>query len=287
MIETLKSDTISRKFEAEKNLEQLIKDLAELSSLDSFSGQEQNLRNRLRLILEGIGLDCFVDDKGNLWVESDNEEQKNILLSAHMDKVGQGNEVRVEGNRLTGRLDDALGLSIILSLIRQGLRPSVVFTVEEEAQIEVEKDGQRQLELRELPNGIYNAGARYVAEKLAEKNDKPKLVIVVDVTQMGKVGDGPIVYTSSGLKKPGKQFYFSPEMLKKVARVINPEKLGVSYLEGNANDSIEFTFVPGVGVLAVEVPVNNNHTSNEEADIKDVNKTVEILRKIITNASNF
>lgn len=284
MNEHLEKTLLPDKIEQEKNLEALIGDLRELSSLDSFSGEEAVIRSRLSNMLESFGMDCSADDKGNLWAKSKDEHQGRILLSAHMDKVGRGEKVVLEKDRLKGRLDDALGLSVILQLIRQGLRPSILFTVEEESAREVEQGGQTRLEARTLPDGIYNAGARYAAEKLAAEIDKPKLIIVVDVTQMGKVGDGPIVYTSSGLKKPGKQFYFPPAMLKKVAKIVHPKKPGISYAEGNANDSIEFTFVPDVGVLTVEIPVENNHTPHEEASTEDVKKTIEVLRDIVSNA---
>lgn len=275
---------LSDKTEAEKSREDLIDDLKTLSSIESLSRQEAEKRNRLMEILNGLGLECSIDEKGNLWAESEDKNQKNILLCAHLDQVGAGKEVALEGDRLKGRLDDALGLSIILQLIKQGLRPSVLFTVEEESEIEIEKDGKILLKRRELPDGIYNAGARYAAEKLANQKDKPKVVIVVDVTRMGRVGDGPIVYTSSGLKRPGKQFHFPPEMLKNIFEIISPAKPGVSYLEGNANDSIEFTFVPGMGVLAVEIPVENNHTDHEEANLNDVEKAIKVLRRIIEDA---
>ncbi|MBI4087629.1 MAG: M20/M25/M40 family metallo-hydrolase [Candidatus Liptonbacteria bacterium] len=284
MNEHLEKNLLSDKIEQEKNLEALIGDLREFSSLDSFSGEEMAIRGRLKSILESLGMDCSVDDKGNLWAKSRDENQRRVLVCAHMDKVGRGEKAVLEKDRLRGRLDDALGLSIILQLIRKGLRPSVLFTVEEESEREVEQGGQTHLEARTLPDGVYNAGARYAAEKLAAETDKPKLIIVVDVTRMGNVGDGPIVYTSSGLKKPGKQFYFPAAMLKKIAKIIHPKKPGVSYAEGNANDSIEFTFVPDVGVLAVEIPVENNHTPHEEASIEDVEKSIEVLRSIVSNA---
>ena len=132
----------SSNIEAEKKLETLIQDLKELSIIDSLSGHEAEIRSHLKETLEGLGLRCSIDGKGNLWVESEDDGQKDILLSAHMDKVGKGKEVVVDGERLRGRLDDTLGLSIILQLIRQGLRPSALFTVEEESQTEVERDGK-------------------------------------------------------------------------------------------------------------------------------------------------
>ena len=284
MKNNFESKMLSNKTEAEKNMENLVEDLGTLSSTESLSGQETKIRNHLKGILDSLGLKCLVDEKGNLWVKSEDKNQKNILLCAHMDKVGAGKKAILEGNRLRGRLDDALGLSVILQLIKQGFRPSILFTVEEESKIEIEKDGKTSLEARKLPDNIYNAGARYAAEKLTNQSDKPKLIIVVDVTKMGQVGNGPIVYTSSGLKRPGKQFPFPQKMLKNIAKIINPSKSGISYLEGNANDSIEFTFVPEIGVLAIEIPVENNHTNNEEANFDDVEKAMNVLRRIIENA---
>lgn len=270
--------------EKEKKPETLIENLKKLSSIESLSGQEEEMRKYLKASLESFGMKCNVDGKGNLWGYSEDEVQNKILLCAHMDKVGPAKEASVDGTQLTGRLDNALGLSIILQLVSQGLRPSIVFTVEEESEIEVVKNGEIITEERELKDNLYNAGARFAAQELAIKKDKPKLVIVVDTTQMGKVDNGPIIYTSSGLKEPGKQFYFPAEKLKNVAKIINQGKPGISYLEGNDNDSIEFTFVPDLGVLAVEIPIENNHSSKEEASIEDIKKAGEILKKIIINA---
>ncbi|MDD2757991.1 MAG: M20/M25/M40 family metallo-hydrolase [Patescibacteria group bacterium] len=283
MKNNLEQRLLSDKIEQEKHMEELIRNLDVLSSIDSFSTHEDEIRAYLKEILEKFEMKCEVDEKGNLWGESEKGKQKNILVSAHMDKVGAGNPVAHIGNRLKGRLDNALGLSIIIELLKNGLKPSVLFTVEEESDYEVVREGLPAFEERELPNGLYHAGARFAAEQLVKQLEKPSLAIVVDVTRMGKVGDGPIIYTSSGYKKPGTQSYFSPKILKKIAKIINPLGIGVSYQEGNPNDATEMASVPGMEILAVEIPVINNHTANEEADLGDVEKTIKILTSIIEN----
>ena len=271
------------KIEQEKHMEELIRNLNALSSIDSFSTHEDEIRMNLKEILKKFEMKCEVDEKGNLWGEPEKGKQKNILVSAHMDKVGAGNPVTHVGNRLKGRLDNALGLSVIIELLKNGLRPSILFTVEEESDYEVVRGGLPAFEERELPDGFYHAGARFAAEKLTQQLEKPKLAIVVDVTRMGKVGDGPIIYTSSGYKKPGKQSYFSPKILKNIAKIINPLGIGANYQEGNPNDATELAGVPEMGTLAVEIPVINNHTANEEADLGDVEKTIKILTSILEN----
>ena len=108
--------------------------------------------------------------------------------------------------------------------------------------------------------------------------------VFLDVTTIGKPGDGPTIYTSSGLHTPGKQFYFKPEVMKEIAKIVNPEHIGVRFVEGNANDSIEFTFVPGIGVTAVEVPIENAHSNNETTKVEDIEKALKVIRVILENA---
>ncbi len=276
-----KSDRLlAEKTEGEKNIEFLVKDIEGLLSVESPSGQESGLRDALAEKLEKLGCETKVDEKGNLWVESREKAEGKILLNAHLDRVGSGT-IKREGNKIIGRLDDTLGISVILSLLKEGYRPSIVFTVEEESVEEVVEGGEKKLKNRKLPNGIYNAGARYAADKLWKSENKPKLVVTIDVTTIGRIGDGPIVYTSSGLHTPGKQFYFRPEIIKEIAKVINPEHIGVRYVEGNANDSIEFTFVPDLGVSTVEVPIENPHSNDETAQIGDIEKAMKIIRVIL------
>ena len=195
MIEKL-DKLLADKTEGEKNVEFIIKDIEYLLSVESRSGQESGLRTVLAEKLEKLGCKTRIDEKGNLWVESHEKEEGNIILNAHMDRVGPGT-VRKEGDKIIGRLDDTLGISMILALLKEGYRPSMIFTVEEESVEEVVEDGEKKLKNRELPDGIYNAGARYAADKLWESPNKPKLLVTIDVTTIGKPGDGPTIYTSS------------------------------------------------------------------------------------------
>ena len=274
---------LTDKTEGEKSIGVLVNDIENLLSVESHSGQESELRDRLGQILKRFGCETKVDSKGNLWAESNDKEEGSIILNAHLDRVGPGT-IKRDKERLVGRLDDTLGISIILALLREGFRPSILFTVEEESAMEVIEDGIKKLKDRELPGGIYNAGARHAADELWASQNKPKLLITIDVTTLGKPGDGPAIYTSSGLHTPGKQFYFKPEIMKEIAKVVNPEHIGVRYVEGNANDSIEFTFVPDIGVTAVEVPIENPHSNEETAHIDDIEKTLKVIRVILEKA---
>ncbi len=279
--------------DTEKNIDLLISDLEGVLSIESPSGEESELKKFLGEKLKAFGYEPRLDEKGNLWVESNEKAEGKILLSAHLDRVGHGT-IKKEGETIIGRLDDALGISMILSLIREGFRPSIVFTVEEESQKEfVGEDGKTKLKWRKLSKDpliegqdLYSAGARGAVLDMWDREDKPKLVITVDLTSIGNPGSGPSIYTSSGTHAPLKQFYFKPEVLKDIGKGVNKEGIGVRWVEGNVNDSIEFTFVPGLGVTAIEVPISNMHTNNEIARISDIERALKTLRIILENAEN-
>ena len=274
---------IDEKIEFERSIESLVKDIEQLLLVESSSGQETELRNIIGEKLKGFGYEIRVDDKGNLWAESVEKIEGKILLNSHMDRVGSGT-VKRDGDKLVGRLDDTLGISIMFSLLKEGYRPSMLFTVEEESEMEVVENGEKKLKNRKLPDGIYNAGARHAADELWNSSNKPKLFVTIDVTTLGRPGDGPAIYTSSGLHTLGKQFYFKPDILRSIADVVNKEHIGTRYVEGNANDSIEFSFVPNLGVTAIEIPIENPHSNNETADVGDVEKTLKVLRIILDKA---
>ena len=112
--------------------EDIRQELSVLSAMESLSTKEDNLRSYLVGRATEMGIETKVDEKGNLWFLSDQSEGE-IMLCAHMDKIGNGVEITVTGDQVSGRLDDALGMSVILSIFKEGLRPSALFTVQEES----------------------------------------------------------------------------------------------------------------------------------------------------------
>ncbi len=261
--------------------ESIREELIHLSSIDSFSTEEGKLREYLIERAVEMGIKTETDEKGNLWFLSDQPEGE-IMLCAHMDKVGKGVEIEVEGDNVKGRLDDALGISVILSLFKDGLRPSALFTVEEESQQEKEgEDGQMKMLWRKMKGGIYNAGARQAADEIfLGQKSIPKLIIIVDVSKSDEKGGGPLVYTSS------MHFRFPNSSLKSIRKILADKGISAKYLDGQANDSIEFTFRPLKGVAAVEIHVDDMHTEHEVANVQDIVALHDALKEIIENHDN-
>lgn len=235
-----------------------------------------------------MGYVTNIDNVGNLWGipsdDKDNTAQKEIMLCAHMDKVGEPKSAEVDNDKIVGRLDDALGISVILQVLKNGFKPSVLFTVEEEGGVEIIENGKSRTDWRIASSGEYNHGARSATQQLRSQETKPRLLAVIEVTKKSKPGEGPVIYTSSGSGTPGNQEYFDMNKIKKIAKIINKKEYGVTYTEGRPNDSMVFASVPDMGVIAIEMPVLNMHTAKEEANYTDVKKTIEIIQDILSNA---
>ncbi len=252
------------------------KELSFLSEADSFSGREDKVAEYLLSRAAEMGVESKRDGRGNVWFMS-NMPEGEILLSAHMDKVGKGASIKVKEGEVVGRLDDALGVSIILSLFEQGLRPTAVFTVEEESEEEVfDGNGKRKMQERDLRGSSYNAGARFASEEvLVGGESSPKLVVIVDVSAMGQKGNGPLIYTSA------KGFRFPSEPIKDIKHIFSEKGISAQYMEGALNDSIEFTFGSKKGVVAIELHVDNIHSGEAAASLQDVTSTQDAIRAII------
>ncbi len=250
-----------------------------VSRIESFSGMECYLRMYLKKRLEDFDYNPFIDGMGNLWALSDGIGG-NVLLCAHMDKVGFGHGVSVEDGNIVGRLDDALGIGLIITLIESGLHPSVLFTVEEESWVEDGKTGW----YRNLPGGIHSAGARYAVEQMwQERIKKPRLIIVVDVSQSLKPGEGTFIYKSSF------KFACPVGTLNDAEKILKENHIDTPFIHGGGTDLIEFTFfaAEGVGCIGIGIPILNMHSSNEKADVDDVIRAFNILNILVGNVDAF
>ncbi len=226
-----------------------------LSGMESLSRHEDLVRDYLLKEAEKLGIETRTDEVGNLWLLSDAPEGE-ILLCAHMDKVGHAQEAVVEGTTVRGRLDDALGTSIIMAALKKGHRPSVLFTVEEET-------------------GLY--GSEFAVQAImAGKSRKPKLVLILDVSVVQQRGVGPLCYTSSGGGRP-----FPEAPINAAKTILQRAGLRASFVPGHTNDSFSFRLLPEQGTLTLQIHVDNMHSRQEVADIADIKEAAKVLETIL------
>ena len=102
------------------NKNRIVNTFCEISSIDSPSGEEDIIAEKLINLLKGFGLNVFKDDYGN--VIANDGRANPIMLSAHMDTVEpsrgvvpvvEGNKIVSEGNPIVGA-DAKCGISAIL-----------------------------------------------------------------------------------------------------------------------------------------------------------------------------
>ncbi len=264
----------------------VLQDLAALSAIESPSTQEHLVATYIEQRLLDLNVRTERDAAGNVWVRSEEPEGK-ILLVAHMDKVGAGRTLESTDDSVTGRLDDALGVALAMNVFQSGRRPSVVFTVEEESEHEViSPEGDKKMAWRLKPGDTFNAGARQAVDDIFELEERPRVVINLDVTSKTKPGTGAAIYMSS--TPPGQAgFPYPTGPIKDAAHILKEQGLHANYIEGGPNDSIEFTFLPNVGVLSVEVPIADPHTDHEHARRTDIEEAQRIISAFVEHHDQF
>lgn len=173
------------------NKNRIVKTFCEISSIDSPSGEEDLISEKLIILLKGFGLNVFKDDYGN--VIANDGRANPIMLSAHMDTVEpsrgvvplvEGNNIVSEGNTIVGA-DAKCGISAILEALqsvkedKRSIHPiEVVFTKEEEIALL----GARNLDFTKIkskealvfdsegpPNRIVSMSPTYVSFDIAVK----------------------------------------------------------------------------------------------------------------------
>ncbi len=82
--------------------DRLVKTFCDIASIDSPSGEEEEMAVDLVRRLEALDLTVTRDDYGNVIASDGREDEQPLLLSAHMDTVepGRGIKPRVEGDRI-------------------------------------------------------------------------------------------------------------------------------------------------------------------------------------------
>lgn len=255
-----------------------LSELEMTSRINSPSRYEGGMRNYLHRRLGEMGIASTEDAKGNLLVLSDGPEG-DVLLSAHMDKIGAGSEIRIEGETVIGRLDDAFGLSLIMEVLKEGLRPSVLFTVEEESTRQViDKKGEKIEYKRPLAGEIHNAGARSAMQEIYDGAvKKPALIIFVDTSAHDQIGKGPLVSKSSF------NFPFPVESMKSMAAILRNEHVSVRYWDAGATDAIEASFLPEQPAVLIEVATEQYHTDHEVAHKNDILDAIAAVKALITH----
>lgn len=223
-------------------MEHIFDYIQKIAKLPSIHPHEEPVRSFIKNELKGLGKMCKIDEFGNLYLLS----QKKIVLSAHMDKQAPPNYVN-QDDKIQGKLDDAIGIAIILTLA-ENLDFNAFFSVGEEVDL---------------------LGSQFALDNgLLPEVEK---AIVIDTSPRGTLGKGPIFYTSFNEISP------SVNYLNEIIQSAKEIGITLQPMDGSINDGVNL--IKKISdTIALEPHIENFHTSEEiclKNDVIDVYRVVE------------
>lgn len=227
---------------------ELFEIIRQIAMIPGLSGNEEGVRRFIKSWVqrEVPGLPIEEDATGNIFCG-----KGALKLCAHMDKKNDPHFTENE-HEIIGKLDDAVGVGIILYLLKEFKRGfKALFTVGEEV-------------------GHYGAREIVTAKKFMAQSK----VIVIDTSPFGESFKGPLIY-----QKVGAQI-MDPLLIRLLEQIASEENIPVQYADAKSNDAIEFAAV-GIPTVALEPHLENYHTSKERIAKADVIATYWILAQLI------
>ena len=148
--------------------------IEKLALIPSIHPDEEQVRHYIITHLDKLGKRYDIDEQGNVYIKPN--KPSDYLLSAHMDKQEEPfYEDDIE--YIEGKLDDAVGLGVILTLA-ESYEFHALITVGEE---------------------ITSIGAMFALEQ--DLIPSAKYCIVIDTSPQGKSKKGPVLYSNMFLFK--------------------------------------------------------------------------------------
>jgi putative aminopeptidase FrvX len=218
-----------------------------LSQIESPFGKEEKVRDYIIDFVKKLNKKYKVDKEGNLFVFG-----SNLWLCCHMDKLDKVGEWKEFKENIQARLDDSIGLGLMLEIIKEE-NVSLLCTVKEEPD--------------------KSLGAKFALNKIREV--KPKLIIIIDTSQYAEKGKGPILYHSSA------RFNFKKEIIQRIKEIAVDNNIPLQEIKkGFHNDSMVFAEA-GLPTVALEIHIDSNHTDHEVASKSDILELKKLLISII------
>ncbi len=228
-------------------MKNIFEHIEKIANIPSIHPEEKKVRNFIINVLNSMKRDFKIDEFGNLYLLS--QDNFKILLSSHMDKQAPP-FFKDLGKYIQGKLDDAVGIGIILSLAQHYDFPAL-FSVGEEKGLK---------------------GSKYALNN----NLIPKVesAIVIDTSPFGELGNGPIFYTSFDNKQPFNKFL---NEIFNSAKLIN---VNLQPMDGSINDGVNLIKVIS-DTVALEPHIDNYHTSEEISAKIDIINTYKVIEQYL------
>ena len=270
----------------------LIKIIEECARVPSFSTYEERLHPfiyRFLSDIRGINIDLVYDN--NLVINVPGKRENTIAITAHLDKINHYGlkypsilDFSYQKERITGQLDDSVGIGICLHLIQKSLEqewPNLLILFSEMEESYGLKNHPHLL--KQNGAGVEpQAGAKRLCEYLSENSIKPSLFVTIDTTPIFKGEQGVALYTEHWEKTK----VFPDEILEHKIALIRSffaaNNSAIKMANGN-NDYLVYGRYFGclekgnIPSIAIEPAIFPYHQIGESIFVEDVLEIVRVM----------
>ncbi|TVQ71992.1 MAG: M28 family peptidase [Balneolaceae bacterium] len=274
-------------------MEKLISLIRDIAKVPSFSSYEEHIHDLIFRSMESVpGADGErVPDNNLVFQVPGDDSRAPVALTAHLDKINHFGASPPEvlpfeqdEERLTGQLDNAVGLALCIALARisagRSFPPLMLLFSEMEESFGLKNHPHL---LKNEGKGLYNGmGAERIARYLKREGLLPSAVITLDTTPLFKGDPGVALYSGhwefTG-QQPTDRERERTERVRDQFLSIDPDL----YLSNNTNDYLHYgaelnrggqTDIPS---LALEPAIFPYHQKNESVYLKDIARVHDIM----------
>lgn len=269
--------------------------IRQIAVVPSFSSYEERIHPCILDLMETVdgAVRYRVADNNLVFTVPGNRQRKPVALSAHLDKINHFGEAwpdelpfQETDGKLTGQLDNAVGLAVCMELARiskeHSFPPLILLFSEMEESFGLKHHPHL---LKNDGRGRHHGlGAERISRFLKNEGMLPSAVITIDTTPLFKGRPGVALYSRhwefTG-KEPGKREKEETARIKEEFLALNRDTL----LSNNTNDYLRYGALLNddegqpVPSLALEPAIFPYHQKDESVYLKDINKVLDMMTR--------
>ncbi len=286
---------LSRLFCTLVPMERLVTLIREIAVVPSFSSYEERIHDLVLTQMKQFpGVECLrVPDNNLVFTVPGDEKREPVALTAHLDKINHFGPsppdklpFSSDEERLTGQLDNAVGLALSMALAEaatvRSFPPLMLLFSEMEESFGLNNHPHL---LKNNGEGLHHGiGAERISQFLIRENQLPAAVITLDTTPLFKGKPGVALYSGhwefTG-QEPSEKERERTAKVRDEFTSIDPNLL----LSNNTNDYLHYgaelnrNRFEAIPSLALEPAIFPYHQKNESVFIQDIERVYRIMTR--------
>lgn len=281
--------------------------IEKIARIPSFTSYEERLHPFIYDFCDELripGLEIIRVPENNLVIRIPGKRKGRLIaLTAHLDKIDHFDESDKkeldfdnEGEKMTGLLDDAVGVGVILSLMQQYHSHEFfdIYLLFSECEEGLSLRKNREKLNTHADTLTPMIGSERISNYLIQNEIAPDIVVTVDVTPKFEGSEGIAVYDTFWTGKNYKPSEQLTEKTRSVTDYFRRRDVNILFSH-NMNDYINYGMILNahfnkqekeIVSIAIEPAVYPIHTHNESVYINDIRKIEELLLNLLIRYVN-